>query len=44
MSMKREKKNVLIIFGGVSPEHEVSCSSAAGIITTSTYELQKKRL
>lgn len=29
---ENRKKNVLLVFGGASPEHEVSCSSAAGII------------
>lgn len=29
---RTRKKTVLVIFGGASPEHEVSCSSAAGII------------
>ncbi len=27
-----EKKEVLVVFGGASPEHEVSCSSAAALI------------
>ena len=27
----QNKKNVLLIFGGASPEYEVSCTSAAGI-------------
>jgi len=30
--MRQDKKTVLVIFGGVSPEHEVSCASAAGIV------------
>lgn len=28
-----EKKNVLVIFGGSSPEHEVSCVSAASLVS-----------
>ena len=31
------KKNVLLIFGGASPEYDVSCSSAAGIIENIDY-------
>ncbi|MGI6735751.1 MAG: D-alanine--D-alanine ligase family protein [Anaerovoracaceae bacterium] len=30
--MSQDKRNLLIIFGGISPEHEVSCYSAASVL------------